>query len=570
MTLAELVIKLSADTASLKSDFDKAHRFAASFASEVESVMAGMGTAIQGIGFAGAFAEMEHLADVAGKFGQEIYKAGITTGLTAEELSGLHLVAKEAGGSFESLTSAVSKAGKNITSGLENPANKAGKVLSELFTAQELAGLKLEPTSKRIQDVTTRIFSLSEAGERSLAASTIFGKGWGENAEELQALAREGIDPLIARSKALGDYMSMDGARAAHEFETSLKELKAAGEGLELTFGSKLVKPFSELFGLLAGNKMMLAEFKDELKLLGIGLEEQLLRVADPLGLLTHGLRDSLAKQATDIFTDQMGLLAKFHADMAAIGEPGSAGGGTKLNLSGGSTSNAAPSTNNPFQIFGSGQQLGTYAVGIDGMTKAIDVDVESINLWANSLKPIPLVFSEINRQLVTAIPTLSKIDLDALSMGQNFSNAFTKMMLTGKGFNSVMESMIEYIGEAIIKATLFQGIWDALGGMGGPLGAIGSFFHGLAGGKASGGAVQPYTPYVVGERGPELFMPGAGGGSIIPNSSLGGGRGNVFNIDARGADAGVEQRVMRAAAMMSQQAAIVGYRMSVEMAKRT
>ena len=37
-------------------------------------------------------------------------------------------------------------------------------------------------------------------------------------------------------------------------------------------------------------------------------------------------------------------------------------------------------------RVFGSGQQLGTYAVAIDGVTKAVDVDVKSVNLWINDL----------------------------------------------------------------------------------------------------------------------------------------------------------------------------------------
>ena len=41
--------------------------------------------------------------------------------------------------------------------------------------------------------------------------------------------------------------------------------------------------------------------------------------------------------------------------------------------------------------------------------------------------------------------------------------------------------------------------------------------------GKASGGPVQGNTPYIVGERGPELFVPN-GGGSIVPNHALAGG----------------------------------------------
>jgi TP901 family phage tail tape measure protein len=44
---------------------------------------------------------------------------------------------------------------------------------------------------------------------------------------------------------------------------------------------------------------------------------------------------------------------------------------------------------------------------------------------------------------------------------------------------------------------------------------------------RASGGVVSAMTPYVVGERGPELFIPGRSG-TIVPNRNLGGGGNNV------------------------------------------
>jgi hypothetical protein len=44
--------------------------------------------------------------------------------------------------------------------------------------------------------------------------------------------------------------------------------------------------------------------------------------------------------------------------------------------------------------------------------------------------------------------------------------------------------------------------------------------------GRALGGSVTGDTPYWVGERGPELFVPPTGGGSITPNNRLGGGGG--------------------------------------------
>ena len=49
----------------------------------------------------------------------------------------------------------------------------------------------------------------------------------------------------------------------------------------------------------------------------------------------------------------------------------------------------------------------------------------------------------------------------------------------------------------------------------------------------ATGGPVMKDKPYIVGERGPELFVP-TGAGSIMPNHHLGNGGGQVtYNINA-------------------------------------
>ena len=56
--------------------------------------------------------------------------------------------------------------------------------------------------------------------------------------------------------------------------------------------------------------------------------------------------------------------------------------------------------------------------------------------------------------------------------------------------------------------------------------------------GKAAGGPVSAGSPYVVGEKGPELFVPGKSG-TIIPNNKLGMGDANVVvNVDASGSKA--------------------------------
>lgn len=101
--------------------------------------------------------------------------------------------------------------------------------------------------------------------------------------------------------------------------------------------------------------------------------------------------------------------------------------------------------------------------------------------------------------------------------------------------------------------------------GKGGVGSFIGSIFKGLAG-FASGGDI--YGPAIVGEQGPELFVP-SGPGRIVPNGKIG-GTSVVYNVDARGADAGVEMRVYRAIQLAHADASRRGAFNAREMALRT
>ncbi|ADD94261.1 hypothetical protein [uncultured phage MedDCM-OCT-S04-C231] len=79
------------------------------------------------------------------------------------------------------------------------------------------------------------------------------------------------------------------------------------------------------------------------------------------------------------------------------------------------------------------------------------------------------------------------------------------------------------------VASILLQfGVRTALGGIPG----LEKFFPG----RALGGPVSAQKPYMVGERGPELFVPGAQG-NIVPNNAMGGAN-VVVNVDASGSQA--------------------------------
>jgi hypothetical protein len=162
-------------------------------------------------------------------------------------------------------------------------------------------------------------------------------------------------------------------------------------------------------------------------------------------------------------------------------------------------------------------------------------------------------------------------LDADAYNFGRQSSDAFTKMIIYGRGLEQSLRSLIDLFAQFILKTYIFSGIAKGLGQGNSPTGDFGSFFAGLAGGRAAGGPVNYGSAYMVGESGPEIFTPTTSG-MIIPNDQIsgpGGKRGGDIHIDARGADAGVEYRVMRALQATQKQATVNGYLMSREMTLR-
>ena len=110
-------------------------------------------------------------------------------------------------------------------------------------------------------------------------------------------------------------------------------------------------------------------------------------------------------------------------------------------------------------------------------------------------------------------------------------------------GFDDLKQAAFSAFDQIAAEA-LNSGLGSIFGARGGALGevlsgTIGALF-GLPG-RATGGPVSPGRGYLVGERGPELFVPSASG-TIIPNGAASGGRsgGNIsvtMNISTQNAD---------------------------------
>jgi hypothetical protein len=133
---------------------------------------------------------------------------------------------------------------------------------------------------------------------------------------------------------------------------------------------------------------------------------------------------------------------------------------------------------------------------------------------------------------------------------GRMLENALARALRTGRlGFEDLRRVALSVMAE--IAAAAIHGGFDALfgkggGGPGGLIASLGSLFSSLLGapGKAIGGPVSPGRPYLVGERGPEVFVPTASG--RIETARAGGGREVRLSITIN-APAGGEAQALKA-----------------------
>jgi len=108
----------------------------------------------------------------------------------------------------------------------------------------------------------------------------------------------------------------------------------------------------------------------------------------------------------------------------------------------------------------------------------------------------------------------------------KGFEDAFVKFVQTGKlSIKDLANSMIADFARVQAQKML-AGLFGG-GAGGGIFGGIGKIF-----GFANGGMPPVGQPSLVGERGPELFVPQSAG-RIIPNNALGGSSNNTVNNTA-------------------------------------
>lgn len=224
--------------------FSKVGSFAGDAAANFGKVGGALGLVGAGAGIAvgalvaveaGAIAIALHGAEAAAQLEVLSEKSGVST----EALSGLGFAAKQSHVDMETLVKGLEKLNKSVFAAATAPAS-AQNAYTRLGISLKDAEGNLRSTEDIFLDVAGKIAGIESPVARGALAIQIFGKSGAELLPLLNK-GKQGIEEFIETAKKLGLVIDGETAAAAHHFEQTLNQLKAAGEGASLKLSKELL-----------------------------------------------------------------------------------------------------------------------------------------------------------------------------------------------------------------------------------------------------------------------------------------------------------------------------------------
>jgi len=518
-------------------------------------------------GAIGLTAGISMVKDMA-KMGEELSRLSASSGIAASTLSELQYAAEKSNVPFESLANAIGKMNKSIGEA-QSGSKTANGALAALGVSMEQLK-KLSPEQQFVL-LVGQLGKLKTESEMASVGADIFSK----SVADIIPLAKQGagsIKTMMEQGKALGLTLSEIQISDLADVDDQIDAMSASWRTFSGTLAQYVVPALKTLNFFMTGGFDSADALNNQILRLqkSRNLMATMLKTAADPGNLKAQLAET-DKQLAALELRQQKLLGVGVGGMTPAGAAGGDAPGAKAAAAAAAaaaaeklakqaeaaqlaSNNALDSSNQMRE-----QWLKSTETDLQKAQRAMqDFENTLIDLVAGGdltseeakfrwLAYLDEVLPEVQvkmKKLGTATEETSSLMTSiAEQAGRNMQDAFAQFLfdpfkggLSGmlKGFITTVRQMIAQAASAAILKQFFG--W--MSNLGGGFGTIGTAL--LAGmGKAIGGPVMNNRAYMVGERGPEMFVPSSGG-SIVPNNKMGGGMtiAPVYNVDARGATA--------------------------------
>ncbi|MEM6681814.1 MAG: phage tail tape measure protein [Pseudomonadota bacterium] len=551
-----LLIDMVANTASLKADLDKAARDLNSNAAKMNKSLARLERGFEksrkaasrmakGLA-AGAFAAATAALNVAGKrsidFADRLAKAAQTADISAERFQTLTFAFGQMGIEARQTEDGLRRFNRRIGEFANSGGGPAAKALEQLGIETRALNGDLLPTEQILNQTLQRLAAIEEPARRAAFAAQLFGDDAGpklalavsQGTSELQRLESQAIkmglvldNELISNAEALSDKFDVLGQIIRTKFTAAIirnaPALTKLADGFVTLVDSigNATQAWSEFLGV--------ANATEETALLrqSTKLSQRLMEIRDQI----REIEDSEGGFLNKIFGDAQAQerLKRRRADEQAVLKAlaDTEAKLAKVRASSDATAQAASGSN-------ASAGIPTISVSAPDRSKFMPTRKELASTFDTSpLQRFSEALGDINSQM----------ELSLISTAARVEDAFVELALTGQfSFKKMANFIISEIVRIAVRAVILKPLFGLLDGLPG----IGGLFGGA---RAMGGPVDMGKAYLVGEKGPELFVPGQSG-TIIPNSTMPSAapraQGNAvnINIDARGAQDGLIERL--------------------------
>jgi hypothetical protein len=463
-------------------------------------------------------------------------KTAIRLNTTTEALSKLHFAAELSGVSTETMNMAMQRFTRRTAEAARGTGEARGALRELNLNAADLAKLPLEEQMIKLAQAFDENVP---AVDRTRVAMKLFDS---EGVALLQTLdsGADGLRDMFKEAEMLGLVMSDDAARGVAQANDAISRMRMTTGALVDQFVAALapaiesgVTAFQDYVAQLVKTE---GGFKNLAKVVAINVltafRDALQGAEDFVNGIIGAINDfnkfvskmipgleRFRKQIEEV--DISGTISAIDSMIGVVGKLGESASSTGTTL----TEAFNPSTMEIFR---------------DAAVDAFDNISESIeNTGQKTLK----ITAQLEKLATNTMNNLTDSLFDAAAGTANLAVAFRKMAA------SIVEDLTKMLIRYLIVEPLFASL---TGGASTALGGAAKVSESVPG-RAIGGSVQAGSPYMVGERGPEMFIPNSSG-SIVPNDKMGGGITVVNNIDAKGAGPEVDMKIRAAMQQTSQQ----------------
>lgn len=444
------------------------------------------------------------------KVGDELDKMSARTGLAVEKLSEYQFLVERGGGTTADMETAVRRLARSMSDardGVKESVDawrRLGIQTSDLIDGSG----SLRELDQILPMLADGLAQVGSQAERMDLIQAIAGRGGTKLLPALQD-GREGLKAIRLELERIGGAASTSFATKSAKFADATTNLSTAASRLREIISEPMMQPLTDAANGLAsavGAMVDLIKMPEMQMFMDLIRNNPWLAALQTGSNLITGVRASMKRgQARDLTP-----LERYAIDYQAP-----AAGSGVLNPGGALNGPSAPA-----------------AAGMNGFTDVGLPSFPSVFKEDMSYEEARRIWQDIN----TEVERFSDVGMTAASaIAWSMQSAFDSILSGARTVSEGIKSMFTDAAAGILSGLFRLGIGLGLNalfpGSGGAPG-LGSMI-GFAP-RASGGTVASGGAYMVGERGPELFVPNSNG-TIIPNDKAGGRGPTTIQVIANG-----------------------------------